>query len=215
MRRALFLLLALALAGCKSDRPPPAAVGPGWTTQHSVGVALTTPPDALFQFAFPVYSKSPMGCWGDLTCPHVNYVVRAASSLSGNILILRGRIDTSGDPTFQFALKPDNVCPGAAEVRVYMQRRGDDMTAAMAAYRWFSRPTIALVGPGQFELTVPLDATQWIDVLGRSGDHAAFAAARADLQAVGLTFGGGCFAGHGVNIDKGSAIFTLTEFGAR
>jgi hypothetical protein len=216
MKRALLLLVAIALPGCKSDTsPPPITAGAGWMAQHSVGVTLATPPGELFQFAFPVYSKPPMGCSVDPACPHVNYVIRAASSLLGSAIVVRGRVETSSGPAFQYALNPNNACPGVAEVHLYMQRRGDNLTAAMAAYRWFSRATIALVGPMQFELTVALDARQWIDVNGRSGDQAAFAAARSDLQAAGLTFGGGCFAGHGVNIDKGSASFALTEFATK
>jgi hypothetical protein len=54
-------------------------------------------------------------------------------------------------------------------------------------------------------------------VFGKSGEAnpAAFAAAMADLGNVGLTFGGGCFFGHGVRIMNGSATFTLERFEVR
>jgi hypothetical protein len=33
-----------------------------------------------------------------------------------------------------------------------------------------------------------------------------------DLQAIGMTFGGGCFAGHGLFVTGGTATFILKEF---
>jgi hypothetical protein len=55
-------------------------------------------------------------------------------------------------------------------------------------------------------MTVPFDeAGKWLSVFGERGDASAgaaagFATAKANLGALGLTFGGGCFRGHGVNL---------------
>jgi hypothetical protein len=72
--------------------------------------------------------------------------------------------------------------------------------------------SVALVG----DLT---DPSQWTSVFGRSGaaNEPLFRAALADLGAVGFTFGGGCFFGHGVYITPGSgeAVFTATRFVVR
>lgn len=81
----------------------------------------------------------------------------------------------------------------------------------MASYRWFSRDALTLKA-GEQSMTVPLQVSSWINVNGQSSDGTGFQAAIYDPQAVGLTFGGGCFKGHGVNIDKGSARFILLSF---
>jgi len=61
---------------------------------------------------------------------------------------------------------------------------------------------------------VALDPGQWTDTNGNLGtsDPIRFAAALADPMTIGLTFGGGCFFGHGVYIDGGTARFILTSY---
>jgi hypothetical protein len=66
-------------------------------------------------------------------------------------------------------------------------------------------------------VTVPFTADQWSDVNGQLGSStaaltASFQDALSKIGAVGLTFGGGCFAGHGVYLDSGSATFVVTGF---
>jgi len=41
---------------------------------------------------------------------------------------------------------------------------------------------------------------------------AAFRAALQNVGNIGMTFGGGCLAGHGVNINGGTARFSLTSY---
>jgi hypothetical protein len=62
--------------------------------------------------------------------------------------------------------------------------------------------------------TVSLDPSNWIGVYGQTGNGsatalAAFKATIANMGDIGLVFGGGCFAGHGVYLDAGSATFNL------
>jgi hypothetical protein len=68
---------------------------------------------------------------------------------------------------------------------------------------------------GRYELAAPIVPDQWFSVFGKRGDQPAaagqFAAAVADLQAVGLTFGG-MFAGHGVFALDGPSRFTLESY---
>lgn len=63
-------------------------------------------------------------------------------------------------------------------------------------------------------VTAPLTADQWSDVNGQLGsaNTAAFADALSNVGAVGMTFGGGCFYGHGVYLDSGSVTFVVTKF---
>ena len=65
-------------------------------------------------------------------------------------------------------------------------------------------------------LTVALDPSLWLSVFGKAGHSsaevtAAFQAAAADVQNVGVTFGG-CYAGHGVYVVDGPAWFIMTGY---
>jgi len=68
---------------------------------------------------------------------------------------------------------------------------------------------------GEHELAAQLAPDQWLSVLGKRGDQFGaaeqFTTAMADLQAVGLTFGG-TFAGHGVFAVERPARFTLMSY---
>ena len=60
-------------------------------------------------------------------------------------------------------------------------------------------------------LTVPLTTGSWVDVLGHdnSANFPMFVAAEQNVAYIGMTFGGGCFDGHGIAVKNGSANFTL------
>jgi hypothetical protein len=117
---------------------------------------------------------------------------------------------------FDYHTEASNSCPGSATVRLYFQRQGDDLTMASATYRWWSNPISFVLVPtsGAATITVPLHGSQWTDVNGMSGlqQPSGFAAALAHPANIGMTFGGGCFFGHGVFIDSGAATFTITGF---
>ena len=63
---------------------------------------------------------------------------------------------------------------------------------------------------GKFVLTVPLTTGRWVDVLGHdnNANFPMFVAAEQN-GAIGMTFGGDCFHGHGIAVKNGSANFTL------
>ncbi len=78
--------------------------------------------------------------------------------------------------------------------------------------RWMLEKT-----DGLFRLDVALDPTNWFDVDGMGADNVNsllpwYLAALARPTYLGLTFGGGSFAGHGVNVSNGNAVFTLLAF---
>jgi hypothetical protein len=189
-----------------------------WYLQYSAGVPDHPVADgAGWSFDFPVYDQSSMNCNEDRSCGHVNYVttpVNAAITAAG--LTMTFRVETTGAPVFQYALNPNNTCTNPAAVRLFIQRQGDTMEVDHEFYRWWSKAAAKLTA-GTATLTVPLMPDQWMSVLGKAGnlDQIATAGFRAALQNVGnigMTFGGGCFAGHGMNISGGTARFSLTSY---
>ena len=227
IRKPLAILgLALALAPTASQSLEPGSppqpsftLRPSqWYLQYSAGVPDHPVADgAGWSFDFPVYDHPSMNCNEDRSCGHVNYVttpVNAAITAAG--LTMTFRIETTGAPVFQYALNPNNTCTNPAAVRLFIQRQGDTMEVDHEFYRWWSKAAAKLTA-GTATLTVPLMPDQWMSVLGKAGnlDQIATAGFRAALQNVGnigMTFGGGCFAGHGVNISSGTARFSLTSY---
>ena len=141
----------------------------------------------------------------------------ASQSITASITI-----ETVGSPFFVYRTEAGNTCGGQATVRLYFQRRGDNMTGdgAYEHYRWWSNPVAYNLESGSVDLVGNLaDPSAWTSVLGKSGaqNEAAFRAALADIGNVGLTFGGGCFFGHGVYVEPGTgqAVFTARAFTIR
>jgi hypothetical protein len=125
-------------------------------------------------------------------------------------------ITASAGVVFDYHTEASNTCPGSATVRLYFQQQGDDLTMADATYRWWSNPSsfVLAATDGPVRLSVPLHGDKWSAVNGMTGMQQpnGFAAALAHPANVGLTFGGGCFFGHGVFIAGGTATFTVTEY---
>jgi hypothetical protein len=141
----------------------------------------------------------------------VHYVT---TSLSGP-LIARGEVKVRFSIAGSGRLVPTQGDP-PARMRLFLHRRGDDWSGegTYQFYRWWSVNDVVL-SAGKYELAAPLVPDQWFSVFGKRGDHPAaagqFAAALADLQAVGQTFGG-MFAGHGVFAVNGPSRFTLESY---
>ncbi len=73
---------------------------------------------------------------------------------------------------------------------------------------------------GTTTIAVPLTPESWSSVNGRFGNadsEARFGFDKAILNVtrLGLTFGGGCSFGHGINVRGGRAEFFLTEYAIR
>jgi hypothetical protein len=86
--------------------------------------------------------------------------------------------------------------------------------------RWWSNPRSYPLAAGSTTLSVPLTADAWSSVNGRFGNADAetrfgFDKALVNLTRLGLTFGGGCSFGHGINIRGGAASFALTDYTIR
>lgn len=120
-------------------------------------------------------------------------------------------IQTTGAPTFNFKTEDFNTCSGTATVRPFFMTSDD---WAEEFDRWWSNPAMLELRAGQQILTVPLQPEFWSSVYGKRGTEAArqWAVAVRSIRRAGLTFGGGCFFGHGVFVEGGTATFRLLDF---
>jgi hypothetical protein len=170
---------------------PTAAAGGGW------------------YFDFP-------SCGGTSRCS-VNYVVVPINVAVSTSFKARFEIATTGKPIFHYKLKSDNTCSMPAHVRLFLERRGDDLSEEKEYWRWWSDPVAFQLAGGSAELMAALTPDQWISVLGKRGNlnpssKDGFRQAINQVDNVGFTFGGGCFFGHGVNVTGGTARFYVTEY---
>jgi len=83
--------------------------------------------------------------------------------------------------------------------------------------RWWSNPRAFNLAAGSATISVPLKPENWSSVNGQFGNkdaqvQFAFEKALLNVTRLGLTFGGGCSFGHGINIRGGNAVFTLTDY---
>jgi len=150
-------------------------------------------------------------------CDSVNYVTNSSVGLGTHSVSMTFQILTTGVPTFNYVMQADNTCPTSATVRLFLERKDDDFSQEF--YRWWSNPMVYDLQPtpGDVTMTVPLTPDQWSSVYGKVGNlnattQAGFQDALANLGNIGMTFGGGCFFGHGVNISGGTARFVLVSY---
>ena len=162
-----------------------------------------------WRFSFPRYDGA-LPC-ASLGCDSVGYVTtRADGPLRGELITLT--IEITGSGFFQYQLEPENTCLALASVRLFFQRSRDDYEREF--YRWWSNLNSILLIPGEHTIAVPLTPDRWSSVSGTSGNAASeeFFASLENAENIGMTFGGGCFFGHGVNVSGGDAMFTLKKF---
>lgn len=180
-----------------------------WNFRYSPGMPSTpSASDNGWQFAFP--TSNGVGYLTTSQRPPT-----ASRSISASI-----SMETTGSPFFEYRTEASNTCDRPAAVRLFFQRRGDNLSGqgAYEFYRWWSNPIAYQLGAGAVTLTGDLtNPSQWTSVMGKDGsgdNEAAFRAALGDLDDVGFTFGGGCFFGHGVYVTPGTgqAIFKATQY---
>jgi hypothetical protein len=127
-----------------------------------------------------------------------------------SILTLSFKIEADSSSMFNFKLEKDNTCNGPpASVRAILQRAGDDLQEA--DYRFWSNPGYVILAPGEYTMTVELSPDQWTNVDGERS-ASGFAEMLKNMGNIGVTFGGGCFFGHGVNVSGGGGRFIMTRF---
>lgn len=220
------VILASLVAGCNGDGGSPAPratlsapyafglAAQEWTISYSPGMPPTPAQEgAGWAFDFPQGPAVPGTSSVHYVTRYVGAALPAAASLSAEVVVTE-----QGAPVYQYKLQPENVCDNPAGFSLFLQRPGDDMTGTgkYEFYRWWSVGDYK-IAPGAGTLTVSLsDPGRWLSVFGKRGDAAPaeFAAAIADVGNIGMTFGGGCFKGHGVNLTPGSGTsrFALQGF---
>jgi hypothetical protein len=229
-RNIILLGPTITLLGCGQSSAPPTLPPPAiismaagdWNILYSPGMPAHPGPLANggWYFDFPIYDHTPTTDCNPNSCPSVHYVTTATgATIAGKTLSAKIQIGVTGSPTFQYQLASDNICINAATVRLFFERRNDPMTADAQYYRWCSNPTAYTLASGFATLAVPVTPDKWSSVFGKFGNadvnsQQGFVTALQDLGSVGLTFGGGCLFGHGVNINSSKARFTVTEFRA-
>ena len=160
---------------------------------------LSTPDTALLGTSHPSYRGD---LWGNM----------AGKTLSATV-----GVTVSPGTAFEYYGQPD-ACGTPASVRFYFQT--DTSGKFEETDYWWSNPiSVDLQALQANDETISNqlgDPSKWSDFYGHFGSESAYASAYAkavkDVQMVGLSFGGGCFFGHGVNIQGGAARFVLVSY---
>lgn len=136
----------------------------------------------------------------------------SASMVGKSAVMFTAQINAEAGVNFRYDLESINTCVFPAHARAIIRQKGGNEFA-----RWWSNPMALELRNGVFTVTTPLDPSQWTSVLGKRGNASGkalkgFKDAISSPQSIGLTFGGGCFFGHGVYVENGSASFILTNY---
>jgi len=229
IRLALILALALLAFPAWAGHHSPAPSGPpsistkagDWSIRYSPGMpSHPSVAGAGWSFNFP--QNVPKSCPG-ASCGSVHYVTTSKVSgiALGQTLTATFTITTTGAPTWNHLTEKDGNTAGGlpSSVRMFFQRAHDNLSGSgkYQYYRWWSNPLSIPLTAGTFTLTVPLLASDWSSVLGQFGNSnanatAGFDNAIANLGNLGFTMGGGSYFGHGINVENGSATFTLLSY---
>lgn len=218
--RVTALFLMLLLAGCSKEfespvsptatavvsldkKKPPTPPTPqpatlslsarSWQDPLDTNVPLSNDSSGALQFTIPPVGHS------------VNYLITSGPRAPLGTVTATMRIDASPD-----AVVVANEC-GNPRWRILLMAHGTNWSDPDA--RWWSNPASAAVTGGAATVSAPLDPSQWSNVNGQVGSSrpTEFAAAMRDISHYGVTFGG-CFFGHGIFMQSGTATAHITSF---
>lgn len=140
------------------------------------------------------------------------YTFLSPQTIAGTLSV-SVQITTSGPVVFNMA-QPGNTCVTPPSVRpmIWAHKNSWDEFA-----RWWSNPTGYALANGVAELSIPLTADRWSSVFGKFGNADAwalrgFTSALGNVSSLALSFGGGCYFGHGVYVQGGRAQFALLKY---
>ena len=176
---------------------------PSMDWQLASGSAQGSPGIVTFNFAVPdktrlLFNSKDPALLGDKS----NSTMSATFTVAG----VTGTFTYGGEPS----------CGGTTgNVRLYFESIPPGSKFAFTNY-WWADAAFSVLANGTVTISAAVDPTlgQWSDWNGQpsAANAAAFDAAAANMTAVGLSFGGGCFFENGVGTTDGSGSFTLTSF---
>jgi len=162
--------------------------------------------DGNLVFDFPIDSYR-LSTAGYLT---TNSPVR---NLTGRTLSITAQIIQSPDTIYNWTtFAPDNTSPAPAKATIYFARYPLKLIDIYG--RWWATGDTILLANGTFTVTIPIDPARWTSVLGAVGTSvpSEWSATIQDVGDIGMTFGGGCCAGHSINLLQGQSQFRLVRY---
>ncbi len=186
----------------RRNHPTAAPAGPGWFIDFP---AVPAP------FDYTQYPNGPPPSVGRAVVPYKGPLP------PGGSLTAAFHIDAADGTVWNTQMEPSNAGVWPASVVLYFSDHND---GGDQYDRWWSQwdnGYFVALGAGDFALTVPLvhDPAIWTSVYGQDSVQASadrFAKALAHPTDVGMTFGGGFYKGHGINVCGGPARFTLGSY---
>ena len=142
-------------------------------------------------------------------CPGVHYITtNYTKSIPTDSILPTPSRSSRQSTVFNFKLEDENTCKGlrhrcvpffSAQVTIFKR------TIASG------RTSLCHLAPGEYTMKVELSPDQWTNVEGERS-ASGFADMLKNMGNIGVTFGGGCFFGHGVNVSGGTARFMMIRF---
>jgi len=210
------VLLATMLAACSGSPTGPSSEPPTPLTvnlQRDLWQTISDPdpfPLASNSSAHLVFDFPSSGSMRYLYTPSTLAVLR------GTVAVTL-RVTTAGPVLFNSLDTVTGACSIPPSVRPFFwaNENGNGVYD-----RWWSNPRAFSLADGAATVAVPLQPEFWSSVNGRFGNldsatRYGFATAILNVTRLGLTFGGGCSFGHGINVSAGRAEFALTEYAIR
>jgi hypothetical protein len=147
---------------------------------------------------------------------HYLYTASPRPDIRGTVEV-SVRVATTGPVVFRSLEPPSASCTIPLSVRPFFWA---NQNGNGEFDRWWSNPRAFTLAAGAATISVPLTPALWSSVNGKFGNADSFAnfgfeRAILNVSRLGLTFGGGCSFGHGINIQGGRAEFTLAGYGIR
>lgn len=211
--RKLLLVLLLVMIGCGGGSSAPTANQSNWEIRYSHAMPShpTLAPDGVWNFVFP---GAPLG---GLATGSINYITEDYTGVPRSITMVF-RVDTEPGSVFNYDFtgdglnSPSHGCVTPPSVTLLLEKQGDDMQAEDSRW-WAGNAAVDTSNGTNITVTVPIDPAYWTNVQGKPGTTrpSGFQSAVQNLGHIGMTFGGGCSYGHGLNV-TGHAKFTLVSY---
>jgi hypothetical protein len=205
-------VVAFAAAACSSSPSAPSPTPLTISLQSSAWETISDPQP------FPLSNDGSALMFQFPSSGSINYLFTPSpQAIVHGTLSVSVRVTTSGPVVFNSLDPQTSTCTIPSSVRPFIWANNNGNGEFD---RWWSNPRAFTLAAGTGTITVPLTADAWSSVNGKFGNadaptKFAFDKALLNVSRFGLTFGGGCSFGHGINISGGNATFTVTEYVVR